>query len=386
MAKKTLKADAKLITSKSNITYLSNFNGSAGFMLLTKNKKYLFTDFRYIERAKDTIKKGITLVNITRVWRNPEELKKSWQKILKQHSIKTLGVEESDLTVSQFKRFERNSNDKLSTRDASRSPGITSKKIRPSKIRFLNISGDIEQIREIKTPEEIKLTVKSQEINEKVFLAIKKIIHDYLKSSSDKPLREIELAWKIKELGHQFGAEEMSFDPIVSFGKHSSRPHHEPDNTAIKKGDIVMIDMGMKYKGYCSDMTRMIFTDTPTKKQAEIYNLVLESQENALKKIKAGMTGAVADALSRDIIKKAGYGEYYGHAGGHGTGLDIHEVPSLSENYKKPLKTNSIITVEPGIYLEGEFGVRIEDMTLVTKTGNKCLTKIPKSIEKCIIA
>ena len=378
--KKSSKPDAKLITSKSNIAYLSNFNGSAGFMLLTKNEKYLFTDFRYIERAKDSIKKDITLVNITRIWRNPEELKKSWQTILKKHKVKTLGVEESDLTVSQFKRFQKNSN---STIKLSRklSPGTTLGKSHSPKIRFTDISGDIEKIREIKTPEEIRFTIKSQEINEQVFMEIKKIIQDYIKHSSPKPLREIELAWKIKELGHQFGAEEMSFDPIVAFGKHTSRPHHEPDNTPLKRGDIVMIDMGMKYKGYCSDMTRMLFTTTPTKKQAEIYNLVLDAQENAIKKIHAGMTGSKADAFSRDIIKKAGYGPQYGHAGGHGTGLDIHEIPSLSENYKKPLKEYSIITVEPGIYLEGEFGVRIEDMVLVTKTGTKRLTKIKKNLD-----
>lgn len=146
-----------------------------------------------------------------------------------------------------------------------------------------------------------------------------------------------------------------------------------------------MIDMGVKYKGYCSDMTRMIFTSTPTPKQAKIYNLVLQAQENAIKKIKAGITGKKADNLSRDIINKNGYKEQYGHAGGHGIGLDIHEIPSLAENYKKPLLSNSIITVEPGIYLEGEFGIRIEDMILVTKTGNRNLTKIPKRLKEIIL-
>lgn len=362
-----MKSDAQLITSKTNIAYLSNFNGSSGFMLLTKNKKYLFTDFRYIERAKSIIKKDIELVNITRVWRNPKELAASWQKIFKQHKIKTLGVEESDLTVTRYKKFKKMS------KNGSKSP------------KFIDISDEIEKIREIKTPGEIKIITESQDINARVFLEIKKIIQKWLKSDQKKPLKESDLAWSIKNFAHRFGAEDISFDPIVGFGPHSARPHHEPDQTALKKGDIVLIDMGVKYKGYCSDMTRMLFTSTPTPKQKEIYNLVLEAQENAINKIKAGISGIDADKLSRDIIDKAGYKEQYGHAGGHGIGLDVHEMPSLSSGYKEKFKENSIVTVEPGIYLEGEFGVRIEDMILVTKSGNRNLTKIPKKLEDIIL-
>lgn len=392
-----ISSDAQLITSKTNIAYLSNFNGSAGFILLTKTKKYLFTDFRYIERAKNTIKKGIELVNITRIWRNPEELKKSWQKILNKHNIKVLGIEESDLTVARYKKFKKmsTSQSQKNPENSKNSSKIQKKSQKSTKpVKFVDISGQIEQTREIKTPQEIKLITQSQRINERVFLAIKKIIQEYCDkeycskrnpSATHYPFRENHLAWEIKKLTHEFGAEDVSFDPIVSFGPHSARPHHEPDSTPLKKGDIIMIDMGVKYKGYCSDMTRMLFTAAPTPKQAKIYNLVLKAQENAIKKIKAGITGKKADALSRNIINCAGYKEQYGHAGGHGIGLDIHEIPSLSENYKKNLRTNSIITVEPGIYLEGEFGVRIEDMILVTKTDNKNLTKIPKKLKEIIL-
>lgn len=354
----TPKPDGRLITNKSNIAYLSNFSGSSGFMLLTKNKYYLFTDSRYIGRAKNSIKKGIELIDITRVWRNPKELKEHWQKVLQKHKIKILGIEQSQVTLERFKNLKKIS----------------------GKIKFVDISDDIEKVREIKTAQEIELITKSQRINEKVFLEIKKIVHKHLNSSSKKAITELDLAWKIKELGHQYGAEDISFDPIIAFNEHSALPHHAADKTKLKKGDLILVDMGMKYKGYCSDMSRMIFTKSPTKKQAEIYNLVLKAQLNAIDKIKAGTTGQKADALSRDIIKKAGYGEQYSHAGGHGIGLDIHEIPSLSEKYKKPLKESSIITVEPGIYLEGEFGVRIEDMILVTKNGNKKLTKISKKI------
>lgn len=343
---------ASLITNKSNIRYLSNFTGSSGFILLTKGKTYLFTDFRYIERAKNTIKRGIEIIDTTKVWRNPKTLKENWQKILKKHKISNLGVEETNLTVTQYKKFKKIS----------------------AKIKLTDCSGIIEQKRQIKSKEEIKLVTKSQRINEKVFLAIKKI------AQTKKGISELELAWKIKELGNQFGAEDVSFDPIVGFGPNSAIVHHSPTTKKLKKGEIILIDMGMKYKGYCSDMTRMIFTKKPTTKQAEIYNLVLESQLASIKAIKKGITGKKADTVGRKIINDAGYQEQYGHSGGHGIGLDVHESPALSENYKKTFKENMIVTVEPGIYLPGEFGVRIEDMVLVQKSGCKVLTKIRKKL------
>lgn len=357
-------AHADLITNKSNIRYLSNFDGSSGFMLLTNTKKYLFTDFRYIERAKNIIKKGITLIDITRVWRNPEELKKHWHSTLKKHKITSLGIEEDDLTIARFKRYKKMS--------------------RGTKIKYTDISGKFAEIREIKSKEEIKLITKSQQINEKVFLEIKEEILSWSNKSAiwrkKNPLYEIDLAYKIKELGNKYGAEDVSFDPIVAFGKNSAIPHHSPGKTKLNKDDIVLIDMGMKYKGYCSDMTRTFFTGKISAEQEKVYNLVLEAQLNAVNNIKAGITGSKADALSRDIIKKAGYGEFYGHAGGHGVGLDIHESPALSEKYNKKFRENIVVTVEPGIYLAGKFGVRIEDMVLVQKKGVKNLTKPSKKL------
>jgi len=345
-----------LITNKSNIRYLSNFTGSNGFMLITKSKKYLFTDFRYIERAKDTIYKRIEIIDTTKMWKNPKQLKENWQNILKRHRIHTLGVEEASLTVTQLKSFKK----------ISRIPNY--------KISYKDVSGTVEKKREIKTKQEISYIQKSQRINEKVFFAIKKFIQNTPKAT------EQDIAFRIRELGYKFGAEDLSFDPIVAFGKHSAIPHHLPTNKRRNKNDIVLIDMGMKYKGYCSDMTRTFFTGKPTTFQTEIYNLVLKAQTEAIKKIKPGITGQAADNCSRIIINKAGFEEEYGHAGGHGIGLDIHERPSLSDKYTKALRLNSVITVEPGIYLPGKFGVRIEDMLLLTKNGSKNLTKAPKTL------
>lgn len=353
---KTATPQAKLITNKTNIHYLSNFTGSSGFMLITDKSKYLFTDSRYILRAKNTIKKGIKIIDTTRMWRNKKELQKNWQDILKKHKVTTLGVEEADLTVSRYKNF---------------------KKISP-KVTLINISGELEEIRSIKTTKEIKLLEKAQEINEQVFLEVEKLIKKHSKILNRKKLSEKDVAWFMREQANKFGADEFSFDPIIGFGSNSAIVHHSPTDRILKRGDIVLIDMGMKYQGYCSDMTRMIFTKKPTKKQKEIYNLVLKAQNNAIENIKAGMTGQQADALARQIIEEAGYGEYYSHAGGHGVGLDIHETPSLSANFTEPLKKNQVITIEPGIYIPGEFGVRIEDMLLVQKTGNRNLTKTRK--------
>jgi len=349
-----------LITDRSNIAYLSNFTGSNGFMLITGNKKYLFTDFRYIERAKNTIKKNITIIDSTKMWKDEEILAKNWHRILQKHKIKKIEIEESNLTISKFKKFQKIS------------------KIKGQKITFIPGKNTIENLREIKSPQEIEIIMQSQRINEKTFSMIKKFIHQSL--DQKKKITELDVVWKIKEIAHKWGVDELSFEPIVTFGKHSSMPHHLSDKTVLKKGNLILIDMGMKYKGYCSDMTRMIFTKPPTKKEKEIYNLVLKAQEFAIKNIKAGMSGKKADDFSRDIIKKAGYGDYYGHSGGHGIGLDIHESPSLAETYKDKLKENTIITVEPGIYLPGKFGVRIEDMVLVTKTGAKNITHIKKAL------
>ncbi len=351
---------AKLITNKSNIKYVSDFDGSSGFVLLTKKITYLFTDSRYIERAKNSVKKNIKIVDVTRVWRNMKELQKQWGRILRKHRIKTIGIEENDLTLAKFKKFKKMSKGHI------------------GKIKFVDISEEIALLREVKTDKEIKLITKSQRINEKVFSDILQIIQNHQKSGHRKKLFEIDLVWKIKELAHLYGAEEVSFEPIVAFGKNSSIPHHKSGKTSLGRTDIVLIDMGMKYKGYCSDMTRTLLPKSPNAKQLEIYNLVLHAQKEGIKKISSKSTGADADFYSRNIIEKNGYGDNYTHSGGHGIGLDIHENPGLSENWTKKLKQNSVITVEPGIYIEGKFGVRIEDMILVTKNGNKNLTRTPK--------
>lgn len=361
------KVSALLVTDKTNIRYLSGFTGSAGFILLTKTKSILFTDSRYFEGAEYKIPRFFKLENISKLWKNQETLKDHWQKTLNKYRIKNLGFESDSIQYRQFKKFKELS----------------------SKIKFVETSGIIEEIRSVKEPEEIKNIKKSQQINEKVFNKIWEILK--VANKKNLPITEEEIAWKIKVLGHEFGAEEMAFEPIVAFGKNSSIPHHESGKTKLKKNNIVLIDMGMKYQGYRSDMTRTVFLNTPTPEQKKIYDIVLQAQLNAIQQIKPDVVVQKIDTTCRSYIESKKYGKYFTHGSGHGVGLDIHELPSFHQekqsqktHKKSPnkksaiLKPGMVVTAEPGIYLKGKFGIRIEDMILVTEKGHQVLTRIAK--------
>lgn len=339
MYKKPAAGKAHLITNKYNLKYLTNFTGTFGQLFITKSKTYFITDFRYLRVAGKVLPKGMALVTAK---------KGLLKELIAKHKIKEVFFEAHNLNFAFYERLK--------------------KILKPTK---LSPSTDfIEKSRIIKTAEEIRLIIKAQRIAEKVFREVSKNL---------KPGKtEQQIAWEIEQLGHEYGADTISFPPIIGFGKNSGSPHHQNSNKKLKKGELVLIDMGMKYKGYCSDMTRMVFTGKPTPKQKEIYNLVLEAQETAIKKLKANIKGNTADKWARDVITKAGYGENFGHSLGHGIGLEVHESPSLSSNYDKPIPKGTIVTVEPGIYLENSFGIRIEDMVLVKGNSVTNLTKIPK--------
>jgi Xaa-Pro aminopeptidase len=346
--KKIKRNEAYLITDPSNIYYLSGFSGSRGILVLTKKHSFLITDFRY-KRVSKKISKSIKTVIADKLF---EELKK----ILTGQNIKKLNYEENDVTVKFLKSLKKNL----------------------KKIRLQGTSDFIEQLRITKTPAEIKFINKAKRITEKTFREVTKNI----KSG----MMEKEIAWEIEKTGRDNGADGTSFPPIVAFGKNSASPHHQSGNKKLKKGDLILIDMGFKYKGYCSDMTRILFTDFPTPLQKKIYNTVLKAQQEAIKNIKAGITGLKGDKFARDIIKKAGYGKEFGHSLGHGVGLKVHEAPLLSTKYRKTIPLNSVVTIEPGIYLENSFGIRIEDMVLVKHNKVINLTRIPKKIENLILS
>lgn len=307
-----------------------------------RRKNYFFTDFRYKSIAKH-LEKSKTRIPFEFI-----ELDRDYQKKLTKICSRSqvIEFESKHVTVDALKGWKKS---------------FKGKKMQPMKKL-------IEKMRLIKDKEEIKLMKKSQKINEQTFLAVRKLI---------KPgMTEQEIAWKIQSIGHDLGAEEISFPPIVAFGPNSAIPHHQNTTRKLKKSDIVLIDMGMKYKGYCSDMTRTFFMNKPTAEQAKVYQLVLDAQLAAIAAVKPGAKVAKLDQIARDTMGE--YAEYFGHSLGHGIGLDVHEAPGVSTRSKETLKEGMVVTMEPGIYLDGKFGVRIEDMGRVGKKGYENFTSLDK--------
>ena len=330
----------KLITHLTNIRYLIGFTGTYGFMLLGK-KNYFFTDFRYRGFAEE-LQRSKTRIPFKFI-----ELNKDFEQTFKKLAARSLEFEADHLTIQELQGWKK------------RFKGISFKALKKS----------IEDQRFIKDTEEIKNLKKSQRINEETLKRLQKLF---------KPgVSELELAWQVKAIGHELGAEDISFEPIIAFGAHSATPNHQNSNTKLKAGDVVLVDMGMKYKGYCSDMTRTFFTKKPTAEQEDVYFKVLTAQEDAIKALKAGVKCAKLDEISRTSMGDDD-AAHFGHSLGHGIGLDVHEAPNLSSRSKDTLKENMIVTVEPGIYLPGRFGVRIEDMGRVTKTGYENFTRAEK--------
>lgn len=340
--------DALFVTDSFNVRYLSGFTGTNGQVFIGKKHAYLITDFRYLAVAKKILPASIKLVNMKK------GLVAALQELIEKEKIATLGFEEKNVSFYKY--------------------SVLKKHLKSASLKA--VQNIVETQRIVKTQEEIQLITKAQRIAEKVFLEVKK----NLKAGKT----EHEIAWEIEKLGHEYGADKVSFPAIVGFRQNSASPHHQNSNRKLKPGDVVLIDMGMMYRGYCSDMTRMIFTKKPTAFEAKIYHTVLEAQETAIKKLKAGIKGNIADKWSRDIITEAGYGKTFGHSLGHGIGLEVHEAPSLSQGYEEAIPEGTVVTVEPGIYLENSFGVRIEDMVLVKRNHVKNLTKIPKGLNDSI--
>lgn len=340
---------ALFISNPINVYYLTGFTGSRGMILITRKKACFFTDFRYIEYAKKIAPKEFEVIQIDKKW------KVDWPKLLKKYRITSLGIEENYLTYGQFLGLRK-----------------ISKGVRLKKSGLV-----IEQLRQYKSEAELRYSKKSQKINEELL----KMALKFIKVGQT----EKEVEWFILNHLNEVGAEGVSFNPIVAFGDNSAIPHHQNGNRKLKKGDPVLIDMGVKYKGYCSDMTRTFFTKKPTDLQANVYQTTLDAQNAAIKMLKDSVYISKVRNAAMNIIEKAGYKENFQHAIGHGTGLEIHELPNLGAEKPKKLFKNMITTIEPGIYLPKNFGVRIEDMVIITGAGYTNMTKAPKELKDAII-
>lgn len=337
-----LNIDGLLVTSTYNRRYITGFTGSAGVVLISKDRAQFITDFRYVEQAEkqcqgfEIVKHGGTI---------PEEIAKQ----VKDLGIKRLGFEKDHVTYSSYHSYKE-----------------------AAQAELVGISGLIEKLRLIKTDAEIKILKEAANIADAAFTHILSFIRP--------GVTELEVSNELEFFMRKRGATSSSFDIIVASGVRSALPHGVASEKVIESGDFVTLDFGAYYNGYVSDITRTVAVGEPDAKLKEIYDIVLKAQALGMEGIKPGMTGKQADALTRDYIASHGYGEYFGHSTGHGIGLEVHEGPALSVKSSLVLEQGMIVTVEPGIYIPGLGGVRIEDDTIITKDGNESLTYSTKEL------
>lgn len=334
------KLEALFITSSYNRRYITEFTGSAGVVLITAEEALLITDFRYIEQAT---KQAANFTIVKHEADLIDELKKQLNRL----DVNRLGFEEEHMTVAEFRHYENNLQCEL----------VPTKNV-------------IEQLRLIKTTDEITILKDAAKIADDAF----EHILSYIKPG----VREIDVANELEYFMREQGASSSSFDIIVASGVRSSLPHGIASDKTIASGELVTLDFGAVYKGYCSDITRTVAVGDISDELKQIYDIVLTAQKQAVSAIKPNMTGIEADKIARDYISHKGYGDYFGHGTGHGIGLEVHEEPRLSPRSKTVLQEGMVVTVEPGIYLPNVGGCRIEDDIVLTEAGNERLTLATK--------
>ena len=337
--------DSVLITSDINRRYFTGMKSSAGTVIAFRDRAYLIIDFRYIEKARNTVKSAEVI--------EQKKLFAQLHKLLHEHSAHNMVIESQTMTVSEFDAYKRE---------------FPEVEIIGSDL----LSNAISALRAVKDEQEIACIRKAQEIAEAAF----EHILGFIKPGVTE--REIAL-----ELDHEMlrrGAEALSFDTIALSGANTSMPHGVPSDKRVEEGEFVLMDFGAVYNGYHSDMTRTVCIGKCSEEMEKVYNTVLEAQLACLEQARAGMTGAELDKIARSIIEHAGYGDCFGHSLGHGVGMEIHEKPNAAPSNNSVLKAGTVITVEPGIYIAGKFGVRIEDFVILTENGSVNLTKCAKNI------
>ena len=338
------KIDAYLITSAENRYYYTGFSSSFGCLILTPNDKIFITDLRYLAEAHKYIKNA-TILPTTSATYNDDIIK-----ALKKINAKSVGFEDASLTFAEYKKLK------------SELDGFT---LKPA-------SADLAEQRMVKTDEEIERIALAQAITQK---ALSKTLSLIKVGVSEKDVSN-EITYQMLKLG----ADGTAFDNIVAFGTNTAVPHHHPTTKKLEKNELITIDIGAKVNGYCGDMTRTFCLGRPNEKLAKIHKIVLQAQTFALKNLKAGMTGREAHLLASEYITANGYGQEFTHGLGHGVGVEVHELPTLALRYDEPLKENMVVSVEPGIYIDGFGGVRIEDLVVIKEDGIVNLTNFIKNL------
>lgn len=335
--------DGIIVSSLNNIRYLSGFKSSAGLVLLTKTKNYLFLDARYYEMALNTVKNFEIIL-----------IEQSNQLILLndiiiKNNLRRLGFEADQLVVSNYLEFQKS-----------------------LKTELVGLS--LAKLRMIKSAEEIKLIKKACEISDQAYERLLKEIK--------VGMSELDIENKLKRIILDLGADGFSFEPIVASGTRSNLPHGIASDKIINANDFITLDFGVFYQGYASDMTRTFVMSKAIDDQLiDIYDIVLQAQKLAIKALKPGVRVCDIDKIARDYISAKGYGDYFTHGLGHSFGLEIHEAPFLNRIDQTKLQEGMVVTIEPGIYLPGVGGVRIEDDVLITSEGYEILTKAAKNLK-----
>ncbi|MBD2869540.1 M24 family metallopeptidase [Paenibacillus arenilitoris] len=335
--------EAILIGSAHNRRYVSGFTGSSGMVLVTSSESYLLTDFRYRMQAPQQAA-GFQIVE-----HGPSPIE-DVRELLRQNNLTKLAFEQEHVVYSEY---------------AAWSKALAGVALQPA-------AGIVERLRMIKDAAELQIMQEAADLADHTFGHVQQLIRT--------GVRETDIALEMEVYMRSRGATSSSFDTIVASGERSALPHGVASDRVIGANEFVKLDFGAYYNGYCSDLTRTVVVGKPSEKHREIYNIVLEAQLHALAHIKPGMSGREADALARDIITKYGYGDQFGHGTGHGLGMEIHEAPRLSKLSDTILTPGMTVTVEPGIYVPGFGGVRIEDDIVITDTGIKILTSSPKEL------
>lgn len=338
------KVDGVLISSPSNRRWLSGFTGSNAYLLVTHDKALLATDFRYWGQAAEQ-------APAFQVYQLKGKLSESIPGFIKAAGVPTIGLEAAHTTLHFYEDI------------LQKAEGIT----------YVKLAQTVEKMRDVKAAEEIAQIRAAAAITDQVMAHVNQLARP--------GLTEKQLAWELEKRMRELGADGMAFAVTVASGPNGAMAHHKPNGRTLQPGDPIIIDMGAELNGYKSDLTRTFHLGPdPSDQFWQIYNLVHSAQKAALAQMRAGVNGKTIDALARDLITAAGHGDHFGHSLGHGVGLDIHETPRLSYlSDEEIIPAGAVITVEPGVYLPGWGGVRIEDLVLFTETGVELLSQCPKN-------
>ncbi len=337
--------DALIISDTHNRRYLSGFVGTAGYLVITRTEAVIATDFRYLEQAESQA----AGFNLHRV-HGP--IGKWFPPLLDDLGICTLGFEADDLTVSALQIF----NDAL--RDA-----CVEVELKPRR-------GDTAKLRTVKDEEEMMLLQRAIDIGDAAF--------EETAAKMAPGMTEKEVAWEFEKTIREMGAESLSFETIVASGPNAARPHHQTGDRELREGETIVFDCGAKFDGYCSDLTRTVVLGELDDEIRRVYGIVLDAQEMAIDKVQDGMTGKDADEIAREVIAEAGHGDEFGHSLGHGLGLQVHEEPNVGPRGEMELLNGMAFTIEPGIYIPGWGGVRIEDVAVLENGRARILSQAEK--------